>query len=51
VVAAGQVVKFVAKISVTVIEVAMQQQLRQGYGKNDHHATSEEGLVVRFGEH
>jgi hypothetical protein len=48
VVAAGQVVKFIPKISVAVVEVAMQQQLRQGDGKNYDHAASEEGLVVRF---
>jgi len=46
VIAARHIVELIAKISVAVIEVAMEQQLGERNGKNDCHASSKEGLPI-----
>ena len=49
VIAAGHVIQLVAEISVAVVEVDVEQQIRQGNGPDDRHDGGEEQLVVAVG--
>src|SRR5215469_13577600 len=51
VIAAGDVVKFIAEIAVPIIEVEMNEELGQGYGPNDRHARPERRTLPSFDRH
>ena len=46
VISAGHVVKFVAEVAITIVEVAMKEQFGEGDSQNDRHAAGEEGLPM-----
>ena len=49
VIAAGHVVEFVAEISVTIIEIDVEEQIGDGDGPNRSHASGKERLLVAAG--
>ncbi len=44
----GHVIEFIAEITIPIVEVEMQQEVREGEHHNDEHAIREEGLPLIF---
>lgn len=45
-IATRHIVELVAKVPVTVIEVAMENEFNEGDGQNNRHTAREEGLPI-----